>query len=341
MDSTRTFPDEQWEYKDPETLGCSSEKLAKIADWFTENAGDKPYRAIIVRNGYLVGEWCKDVAKDAKLPLASAAKSLYSCMLAIAVAEGKIGSADDKVVDYYPEMMDVAEDEGPKPGRYAFEKDRNLTFRQLICNTSGYMKPGEEPGKVFHYQTFGMNILTHAIAKQYGNYDADEPERLLGCGELIEEKIRDRIGGNWDYTYDNFKLQPNAKLGVFGYYTQIHADAYDMARMGYLWLNGGKWKDKSVVPAGWLEEAVGISADVRANCPENEWKYGHGFWSNAYGKIWPHLPRDSYAASGAGRKHIWVCPSLDLVVSQSPGIWENQTENDAGLLRLVVEACSG
>jgi len=62
-------------------------------------------------------------------------------------------------VDYYPEMMDIAEDEGPKPGRYAFEKDWDITFRQLICNTSGYMKPGEEPGKVFHYQTFGMNIL--------------------------------------------------------------------------------------------------------------------------------------------------------------------------------------
>ena len=72
--------------------------------------------------------------------------------------------------------MDVPEGTGPKPGRYAFEKDRDLTFRQLICNVSGYMKPGEEPGKVFNYQTFGMNILCHAIATAYGMYDSRDPQ---------------------------------------------------------------------------------------------------------------------------------------------------------------------
>jgi CubicO group peptidase (beta-lactamase class C family) len=243
------------------------------------------------------------------------------------------------VVDYYPEMMDVAEDEGPKTERYAFEKDRAITFRQLISNTSGYMKPGEIPGTVFHYQTFGMNILTHAIAKQYNLYDSKDPERLPGCGKLIEEKIRNPIGGVWDYWYSNFQLQPNAKLGVFGYYTQIVADAHDMARMGYLWLNNGNWNGKQIIPREWHEEAIHTAPAILENGSEDEWKYGYGFWSNDHGKLWPQLPSDSYAASGAGQKHIWVCPSLDLVVSQSPGIWENQEENADGLLRLVVEAC--
>ena len=40
---------------------------------------------------------------------------------------------------------------------------------------------------------------------------------------------------------------------------------------------------------------------------------------------------DSSAASGAGSQHIWVCPSLDLVVLQSPGLWQDQAENDSGL----------
>jgi len=39
----------------------------------------------------------------------------------------------------------------------------------------------------------------------------------------------------------------------------------------------------------------------------------------------PSVPRDSFAANGAGRRHIWVCPSLDLVVAQSPGLCKNQT----------------
>jgi hypothetical protein len=67
--------------------------------------------------------------------LASAAKSIFSCILGIAIADGKLPSADAKIVDYYPEAMDVPEGEGPKPGRYAFEKDRHITFRQLIISS--------------------------------------------------------------------------------------------------------------------------------------------------------------------------------------------------------------
>jgi CubicO group peptidase (beta-lactamase class C family) len=338
MTNSKVFPGKQWEYKHPGELGCSTEKLTAIANWFKTNAGDKKYRAVVVRGGYLIAEWYGGVTKEQKFAMASAAKSLYSSMLGIAIAEGKIGSADDKVVDYYPEMRDVAEDEGPKAERYAFEKDRAITFRQLISNTSGYMKPGEIPGTVFHYQTFGMNILTHAIAKQYNLYDSDDPERLPGCGKLIEEKIRNPIGGVWNYSYSNFQLQTNAKQRVFGYYTQIGADAHDMARMGYLWLNNGNWNGEQIIPRGWHEEAVHTAPAILEHCSEDEWKYGYGFWSNDHGKLWPNLPRDSYAASGAGSKHIWVCPSLDLVVAQSPGIWENQEENADGLLRWVVEA---
>ncbi|MBS1252054.1 MAG: hypothetical protein MAG451_01090 [Anaerolineales bacterium] len=84
--------------------------------------------------------------------------------------------------------------------------------------------------------------------------------------------------------------------------------------------------------------ATQTAPDIRANCPREQWKYGYGFWTNDHGQLWPNLPRDSYAASGAGSQHIWVCPSLDLVVVQSPGLWEEQAENDAGLLRLVVDA---
>jgi CubicO group peptidase (beta-lactamase class C family) len=312
---------------------------AQLEEWLTTHANGRPYRVVLMRGETLLGEWNQGVERHTPLGMASAAKSLYSCLLGIAVAEGKIGSADDPVVEYYPEMMDVGEDEGPKPGRYAFEKDRRLTFRQLICNTSGYMKPNEEPGTVFHYQTFGMNILTHALAKVYGYYDSDAPDRLPGCGKLIEEKIRDRIGGTWRYSHTNFNHPPSAKIGIFGNYTQLYADAHDMATMGLLWLNRGMWDREQVIPAEWMEEIVRVAPDIRAHCPENEWQYGHGFWTNEYGKLWPHLPRDSYAASGAGSKHIWVCPSLQLVVAQSPGIWSSQEENDTGILRHIVEMC--
>jgi len=317
----RVFPGREWQTKSPEALGFSSEKLDQTETWLRELAGDEPFHFVIARRGYLAAEWNKDIDPDERLPQASAAKSYYSCLLGVAVAEGRIPSADARVVDYYPEMMDVSEDKGPKPGRHAFDKDRDITFRQLIGNASGYMKPGEEPGQVFHYQTFGMNILTHALAKIYGLYDTDDPDRLPGCGRLLEDKIRDPIQGDWSYGYTNFQHPPTARINIFGNYLQVYSTARDTARIGHLWLCWGQWHGRQIVPEDYLRQATRTNRFILANEPEEKWCYGHGFWVNDHGRQWPDVPRDSYAARGAGAKMTWICPSLDLVITQNPGPW--------------------
>ncbi len=337
---TPTYPDPDWARVAPAEVGLDPQKLAEAEGWLKRHASEGRYRVVIIRGGRLVAEWNYGVAGQEQLALASAAKSIFSCLLGIAIEEGRLPSADAKVVDYYPEMMDVPEGEGPKAGRYAFEKDRGITFRQLICNTSGYMKPGEEPGRTFHYQTYGMNILTHAIAKTYGLYDIRDPEGSPGLKKLVDEKLRIPLGATWGYYQGNFDLHEKARIHIFGYYDGVRSTALDMARLGWLWRNWGRWGSRQLIPEQWLREATRTAPDIRANCPRAQWQYGHGFWTNEHGLIWPSLPRDSYAAAGAGSQLIWVCPSLDLVVVQSPGLYEKKEENDTGLLGLVVAACA-
>jgi CubicO group peptidase (beta-lactamase class C family) len=324
----QTFPGENWATMSPEEAGFSPDKLAAAGSWLSDLAGDKTYQVALSRNGYLIGEWYQGTDPGESHRQASAAKSYYSSMLGIAEAEGRIGSVDEKVVDHYPEFIDVPDGKGPKPGRYAFEKDRDITLRQLICNVSGYMKPGEDPGKVFHYQTYGMNILTHTLANIYGYHDSNDPERLGGCGRLIEEKIRNPIRGTWGYEYSNFKLQPEARLNIFGYYTQIYSSGRDLLRIGNLWMNWGKWGGVQVIPEAYLKEATVTNPFILENEPEENWKYGHGFWVNDHGNQWADLPKDSFAASGAGSKHTWVCPRLGVVVIQNPGLWDQFKDDE-------------
>lgn len=333
-----TYPQADWTRIAPSEAGLDPAKLDGIKSWLDDRVNDGKYRIVIVRGGRLVAEWNHGVGREEQLWLASATKSLFSSILGIAIDEGRLPSADAKVIDYYPEAMDVPEGEGPKPGRYVFPKDRAITFRQLISNTSGYMKPGEEPGQVFHYQTYGMNILTHALAKTYGLYDVGDPEGSPGLKELIDSRLRAPIGAGWGYYLANFDLHPKARLPIFGYYDGVKTSTRDMARLGWLWRNWGRWEDRQVIPEAWLREATQTAPAIRAHSPREEWKYGYGFWTNDHGELWPSLPRDSFAASGAGSQHIWVCPSLDLVVAQSPGLWQDQAENDSGLLRLVTDA---
>jgi len=337
MNNTSVFPGSEWSQAAPEDVGMNGGKLKPFRGWLAVHSGGKPYRMLVVRHGHLVAEWENRLSTDARVRLASAAKSVYSSILGIAVSEGKIPSADAKVVDYYPEMMDVPEGRGPKEGRYAFPKDREITFRQLVSNTSGYMKPGENPGKVFHYQTYGMNILTHALGAIYGVYDTENPGEEPGFGQLIDRYIKKPIGANWTYRYTNFDLHDQALLNIFGNYCQIESTARDMARLGLLWSNWGRWEGEQRIPEGWLRGASRVAPDVLENCEPSQRSYGYGFWTNDQGLLWPDLPRDSFAASGAGSQHIWVCPSLDLVVVQGPGIYE--TQDDDTCRRLLFAVC--
>ena len=317
------FPRAQWEQAEPDALGFDPARLAAVGAWQDEQADGAPYRLLVVRHGRIAAEsHGGGMGADDLQGQASASKSTYSTILGIAVHEGVIGSVDDLVAGYYPEFLEVAPDEGPKENRYAFPENAGITFRQLIGNMSGYMKPGELPGQTFNYQTFGMNVVTHALATAYSLYRTSDPERGAGFGRLTERKVRNFIGGSWKWTYSNFDLQPKAKLGVYGYATTFQMTARDMARMGLLWLNDGNWDGRQVVPAEWLREATRVSDMLLENEPESLWQYGLGFWCNDKTMLWPDLPSNSFAAVGAGKQFTWVDREHDLIVVQSPGTFD-------------------
>ena len=337
----KSYPTTEWTVTAPSLLGFSTEKLDRARQWMAEKSASRPYRFLVLCNGQIILEVNIGMEPDLQVPIASAAKSVYSNLLGIIVQEGKLDSADDKVVDYYPEMMEVQGGQGPKPGRYAFPKDKNITFRQLIANTSGYMKPEEKPGKVFHYQTYGMNILTHALAKIYGYYNVTDPEGSIGFGQLIKTKLADRIGTNWNYRQTNFDLHHQARLNIFGYYCQIYTTARDLARLGWLWCNNGYWQDQQIVPADWLKNSIRVSADLLTHSSASEWKYGLGFWTNSKGQLWPNLPKTGFTASGANGHYLTVFPQQGLVVVQNPGpvITGNGSEAaNPDLLELVLNS---
>lgn len=349
--SERVWPGKEWQESEPEDLGFDRSKLAEAGRYQAEIAVDQPYRILIARHGQIAAEWNFRSDPIAQAHQASASKSTFSSILGIAIHEGVIKSENDRVADYYPEMLDVAPGEGPKEGRYAFPENDGITFKQLIGNTSGYMKLGEAPGKVFNYQTFGMNILTHAIASAYSLYKTLKPEQGAGLGTLTEWKIRNPIDGSWSWKYGNFDMHPEAKLGVFGYMTSYQMSSRDMARMGWLWLNRGNWNGTQIIPAEWIDKATKVSDEILENEPKERHVYGLGFWCNDQGEVWPDLPKDSFAASGAGNQHIWVCPSLDIVVVQSPGIYPSRGAFDSdeqiedrrsmqGLLGRIVDSLS-
>jgi CubicO group peptidase (beta-lactamase class C family) len=96
----------------------------------------------------------------------------------------------------------------------------------------------------------------------------------------------------------------------------------DAARLGYLYLNDGCWKNERLLPEGWVQDAVVPNSAFlkkRVGAKPHD-VYGRLWWLNravpALGIEQPYkdIPPDTYAASGHWGQSITVVPSKDLVI---------------------------
>lgn len=102
-------------------------------------------------------------------------------------------------------------------------------------------------------------------------------------------------------------------------YANVLSTCRDHARLGYLYLHGGKWKDEQVVPSAWVLASTTPSQSLNR-------AYGYLWWLNEEtpamdammapwaGRMSPGAPKDLFAARGFGNQFIDVIPSLDMVV---------------------------
>jgi CubicO group peptidase (beta-lactamase class C family) len=102
-------------------------------------------------------------------------------------------------------------------------------------------------------------------------------------------------------------------------------NSWDMARFGYLWLRGGRWGDKQILPPAYVKAAIARSG----HGPD----YGYLWWLNTLGKNYPGLPTTVYGARGAGSNTIFISPEHDLVI-----VWRWHAGNEGELAKRVIAA---
>ena len=81
------------------------------------------------------------------------------------------------------------------------------------------------------------------------------------------------------------------------------ATARDFARFGLLYLRGGRWEDRQLLPADWIDYA-------RTPTPQpavREGDYGAHWWLNIAGP-------GSFSANGYEGQYTVLVPDLDLIV---------------------------
>lgn len=343
-----------WTKKTPAELGMDPAKLAEAVAWaqtrqsnremdfsdqeriFGTMLGSVPNiraktNGVVIYKGYAVAEFGDSTWAD---PTYSVAKSMLSTVAGIAIRDGKITSVDELVgtsikdggydsprnaqITWKMHLQQESEWEGNM-----FGKQDNFIGKEAFGN--GEMKPREQmkPGTKYEYNDVRINRFSLSLLRAFQKPVPD----------VFRDEVMNPIGASntWRWIpYHNSFVDLNGKKvasvsGGTRWGGGMWINSWDMARFGYLWLRGGKWGDKQIVPADYVKAALSPST----HGPD----YGYLWWLNRQGKGLPGLPANAFWANGAGTNSITVSPDHDLVV-----VWRWHAGNPSEFVKRIVAA---
>jgi CubicO group peptidase (beta-lactamase class C family) len=125
----------------------------------------------------------------------------------------------------------------------------------------------------------------------------------------------------------------------------LRSSARDLARFGLLYLQRGRWREKQLLPAAWVDASV-RSYSIMASPPSAAPATGYGFmwWTQARVGAHPgwRALEGGYTAAGAGGQRLAVLPRIETVIvhlvdTERPGPRLTMADWDR-LLARVLEA---
>ena len=110
-------------------------------------------------------------------------------------------------------------------------------------------------------------------------------------------------------------------VGGFG----LKLTARDMAKIGYLYLQDGRWEGRQIVPRGYIRSSKREQVQTGYGAVGGPAGYGYLWWTRGVEGY------RAFYASGSGGQFIYVIPELDLVVvivSEAPGREESESPDN-------------
>ena len=299
----------------------------------------KTSAVLVLRHGYIVGEWYQNADAKTRWNIRSCSKSFTGTALGILFGESDL-SLDSRGYDYLPEGLPLSD---PRKAGIALRHLMSMTSNIAGENHGVFLRDGYDGGGPFEFSLGkcadgkGRSVaaLTGDPGTAFEYSDAAFAHLSLifarVAGEELESFLRRRVID--PIGIEDFEWPAIGGAGNLGPHTGpgggVRITPRDLARFGYLMLKNGAWKDRQLVPREWIEIATRSSQEV-------DRRYGYTWWVNTHGLLWDTAPRDAFAAMGFAGNKCYVVPSLDLVVVRSadgPMPWD-----DGPFVRLVIEA---
>jgi CubicO group peptidase (beta-lactamase class C family) len=296
------WPTAGWRVATPEEQGVDSDLLADMLELVLDR-GYNIDSVLIVRNGYLVLEaYAAPYDADSRHIVHSCTKSIISALVGIAIEQGYLEGVDQPVLEIFSERT-VAHRDAAKEAmtlEHVLMMATGLECRDsYLYNWRGLQEMrasgdwvqfvldlpmSEEPGTKFEYCNGAAFLLSAILQEKTGQSAAGYARKHL-FGPLGISDVE------W----------PANLQGITIGWGKLRMRPRDMAKIGYLYLNGGRWEGEQVVPSAWVE--VSTRQHIVAGTLQDG--YGYQWWIDSSGP---------YMALGYAGQYIAVVPEKDMVV---------------------------
>ncbi|MFA5713106.1 MAG: serine hydrolase [Bacteroidales bacterium] len=324
------YPNTEWSVASPEKYGFNSAKLKEARKYIAQNMQTTGMTVIVG------GEQIFSYGNLERISyIASCRKSILSMMYGKYVENGTI--------DLNRTLADLKIDD--VGGLLPIEK--KATIRDIISARSGIYHEASYPGDDTEYAPQRASIEPGSYYL-YNNWDFNVAGTIFEqlTGEDIYEAFIKDIGSQielQDFKLSQQSKEGNPKRSIHMAYP-FHFSTRDMARVGYLMLRNGKWKNREVISKEWIKESISLhTPNSQMNPPfRKEQNFGYGYmWWVWDGPNVPELLKGAYSARGAIGQYITVIPKLDMVIAhKTDSVYGRKTlfTQYWGFLQLLLDA---
>jgi CubicO group peptidase (beta-lactamase class C family) len=235
----------------PQEAGVYSDQLVKLSQWIRDQKLDVR-SLVIVKDGKIAFErYSSGLTRDKNYELYSITKALTSVLGGDLITEGKISldsSVKDVIGRYRPDLKEAVADKDKVKLRNVLNMTTGLYYDFKPPNDPIYYeasdrlklaattKPLLEPGRVFQYMDVNPILATAMLSGAAG-------EKLE---DYAEAKVFKPLGmKHYAWTRTDEKGLVSGGWG-------LRLRAVDMARLGLLALQHGRWEGKQIAPAAWM-----------------------------------------------------------------------------------------
>ncbi len=294
----------------PESQGISSAAIRQFIS-AAQTSGLQWHSFMLLRHSNVVAEgWWKPFDANYKHTLYSLSKSFTSTAIGLLVKDGKV-NVNDSVISFFPDELPSEISDNLKEMKVknlltmntGHAEDTTPKMREATATwTKTFLSlPVEhKPGSHFLYNT-GATYMLGAIVKKVTGQDL---ETFLTPRLFVPLEINDH---DWEKSPQG--------LNVAGWGLRVKTE--DIAKLGQLYLQKGKWNGKEILAEEWVNDAS--SYQTSSNTGDSDWSQGYGY------QFWRCKP-GFFRGDGAFGQYCVVMPQHDAVLIVTSESWDMQKQ---------------